>query len=40
MSRTIDREKNKAAAEGLIGFQLHPGPPMKVQFKNIRIKNL
>jgi len=40
MSRTIDRQRGRAAAEGLIGFQLHPGPPMKVQFKNIRIKNL
>jgi hypothetical protein len=38
MSRTIDREKGKAALDGFIALQLHPGPPMKVQFKNIRIK--
>jgi hypothetical protein len=38
MTRVIDREKGKAASEGLITLQLHPGPPMKVQFKDIRIK--
>jgi Domain of Unknown Function (DUF1080) len=37
-SHVIDREKGKAAADGLITLQLHPGKPMKVQFKNIRIK--
>jgi hypothetical protein len=40
MSHVIDREKDKAAADGLISLQVHPGPPMKVQFKNIRIKQL
>jgi len=35
-----DREKGKASDSGLITLQLHPGPPMKVQFKNIRIKHL
>jgi hypothetical protein len=39
-SHVIDREKDKAAADGLITLQLHPGPPMKVQFKNLRIKIL
>lgn len=39
MSHTIDRERGKAASAGLISLQLHPGPPMKVQFKNLRIKN-
>jgi hypothetical protein len=40
MSHVIDREKGKAAADGVITLQLHPGRPMKVQFKNIRIKYL
>ena len=39
-SHVIDREKGKAAASGVITLQLHPGHPMKVQFKDIRIKNL
>lgn len=37
-AHVIDRERGKSAAEGLISLQLHPGPPMKVQFKNIRVK--
>jgi hypothetical protein len=40
MSHVIDRQQGKAAAKGCITLQIHPGPPMKVQFKNIRIKNL
>ncbi|MCH7990069.1 MAG: DUF1080 domain-containing protein, partial [Planctomycetes bacterium] len=28
------------AAKGILALQLHAGPPMKVQFRNIRIKNL
>ena len=40
MSRTIDRETGKATLDGLIALQLHNGLPMKVQFKNLRIKNL
>jgi hypothetical protein len=39
-SHVIDREKGKAAAKGLITLQIHPGEPMKVQFKSIRIKYL
>ena len=39
-SHVVDRQQGKAAADGLISLQLHPGPPMKVRFKNIRIKYL
>jgi hypothetical protein len=38
MSHVIDRQRGKAAADGVISLQLHPGSPMKVQFKNLRIK--
>ncbi len=38
MSELIDNEKDKSARSGLLGFQLHAGPPMKVQYKNIRLK--
>lgn len=34
-----DDTKNRAAA-GLIGFQIHVGPPMKVEFRNVWLKNL
>lgn len=36
----IDQQKDRAASKGILAFQMHPGPPMKVQFKDIRIKAL
>ena len=38
MCQAVDNEKGKAARSGIIALQMHPGPPMKIQFKNIRIK--
>ncbi len=38
MSETRDAESAKAATEGIIAFQVHAGPPMKVQFKNVELK--
>jgi Domain of Unknown Function (DUF1080) len=38
MTQVSDNEQGKAAKDGIIAFQMHPGPPMKVQFKNLRIK--
>jgi hypothetical protein len=38
MSETRDEESAKAAIEGILAFQVHAGPPMKVQFKNIQLK--
>ena len=35
MSEIHDEQEDKRAAEGIIALQLHAGPPMKVQFKNI-----
>jgi hypothetical protein len=32
--------KDSEKLEGIIAFQLHVGPPMEVQFRNIRIKEL
>jgi hypothetical protein len=29
-----------ACRDGVIALQMHPGPPMKVQFRNLRIKIL
>jgi hypothetical protein len=26
--------------KGLIGFQIHTGPPMKVEFRNVYLKKL
>ncbi len=40
MSEVIDSEKDKSATEGVLAFQVHQGPPMVIQFKNVRIKTL
>lgn len=40
MSETVDEEEKKRAMSGILALQLHAGPPMIVQFKNIRIKSL
>jgi hypothetical protein len=34
------RDLQSTAREGVIALQMHPGPPMKVQFRNLRIKML
>lgn len=36
----VDEETGKAAMRGVLALQIHVGPPMTVQFKNIRIKQL
>ncbi|MFM8803440.1 MAG: family 16 glycoside hydrolase [Planctomycetia bacterium] len=40
MSETVDEQVGKRAAEGVLALQLHAGPPMKIEFKNIRLKRL
>jgi len=40
MAHAIDHDQKHAAPNGVIALQMHPGPPMKVQFKNLRIKVL
>ena len=35
-----DEQESRSASSGILAFQVHGGPPMKVQFKNIRIKKL
>jgi len=39
-TQLIDRDKKSRRADGLLALQLHAGPPMTVQFRNIRIKDL
>ena len=40
MCQITDHRVTPAARRGIIALQMHPGPPMKVQFKNILIKTL
>jgi type 1 glutamine amidotransferase len=37
-SEVIDRQQGAAARSGLLALQLHAGPPMTVEFKNVRLK--
>ncbi len=39
-TQVVDRDRKTRRADGLLALQLHAGPPMTVQFKNIRIKEL
>jgi hypothetical protein len=34
----VDDDAKGFAAEGLLGLQLHTGPPMKIEYRNVRIK--
>jgi hypothetical protein len=38
MSDVTDNDSVNGKAKGLLGVQVHVGPPMKVQYRNIRIK--
>lgn len=40
MSEVIDNQKDKAATSGVIALQAHQGPPMTVQFKDLKLKEL
>jgi hypothetical protein len=39
MSVTIDDDAPNRPTNGLIGMQVHVGPPMKVEYRNIRLKS-
>jgi len=38
MSETLDFEKEKSAATGVLALQVHKGDPMTIEFKDIRLK--
>jgi hypothetical protein len=40
MCMVIDDDAANRTAEGQIGVQVHVGPPMKVEYRNIRLKQL
>lgn len=41
MSEVFDhRPDNKSSSSGVIALQIHVGPPMKIQYKDMKIKNL
>jgi hypothetical protein len=40
MAVAIDEDSKNFAAEGVIGFQMHTGPPFKIQFRNVLYRKL
>ena len=40
MAQTVDDDPAGRAMSGLLGFQMHVGPPMKLELRNIWLKNL
>jgi hypothetical protein len=36
----VDDDVKNRTLKGLMGFQIHTGPPMKVEFRNIYLKTL
>ena len=38
MSIVVDDDPHERTRKGLIGMQVHVGPPMKIEFRNIRLK--
>jgi hypothetical protein len=39
MTIVVDDDATNRRVEGLIGVQVHVGPPMKVEYRNLRLKN-
>ncbi|KAB7732996.1 DUF1080 domain-containing protein [Rudanella paleaurantiibacter] len=40
MSEVVDEDTVNGKAKGLLGIQVHVGPPMKVQYRNLMMKKL
>jgi hypothetical protein len=40
MSEVIDNDSINAKSSGLLGLQVHVGPPMRVEYRNIELKQL
>jgi hypothetical protein len=40
MSIVLDEDSKNFSAEGVIGFQMHTGPPFKIQYRNVLLRKL
>jgi len=40
MSDVTDNDTVNRKSSGLLGVQVHVGPPMKIEYRNIRLKHL
>jgi hypothetical protein len=40
MSVVVDDDPARRKADGLLGVQVHVGPPMKIEYRNFRLKKI
>jgi hypothetical protein len=40
MAVALDEDSKNYTAEGVLGFQMHVGPPFKIQFRNVLYKKI
>jgi hypothetical protein len=40
MAVALDEDAKNAPADGVIGLQMHSGPPFKIEYRNVRLKTL
>ena len=40
MAVALDEDAKHASPEGLLGFQMHTGPPFKIQFRNVMYRKI
>ena len=40
MTVAIDEDAKNAPPEGVLGFQMHSGPPFKIEYRNVMFKKL
>lgn len=40
ISATIDEDEKNFVPEGVIGFQMHVGPPFRIEYRNVRYRKL
>jgi hypothetical protein len=40
MSMVVDDDVSNRTFTGLLGVQVHVGPPMKIEYRNFRLKEL
>jgi hypothetical protein len=40
MSVVVDEDAQHRRLDGLLGVQVHVGPPMKIEYRNFRLKQL
>ena len=40
MAVAIDEDAKNSTADGVLGFQMHTGPPFKIQFRNVLYRKL